>query len=50
MLLNALLLNELLSCDIACSKQECSGNTLSEQWTRSQPGVVPEYISVRTAN
>lgn len=46
MLLDAFLFNELLSCDIACSKEKCSGNTLSEQWTRSQPGVVPDYISV----
>jgi hypothetical protein len=41
MLLDAFLLNELLSRDIASSEEESSGNALSEQWTSGQSGVVP---------
>lgn len=49
MLLSTPFLNELLSCNITGSKEERGGYTLSKQWARSQPGVVPGYRSARTA-
>lgn len=48
MLLDTLLLDELLSRDIASSKEHRRGDTLGEQRASSQPGVVPERSRVST--
>lgn len=48
MLLDALLLDELLSRDITSSKEHRCGDALSEQRASGQPGVVPERSRVST--
>jgi hypothetical protein len=48
MLLNALLLDELLSRDITSSKEHRRGDALGEQRASGQPGIVPERSRVST--